>query len=340
MNDYAKARELLGVQTPATNFDDQFIWNYWESLIGDCQHKTGLSPARSGPIFMAHTWRQALGYSFLDVDQDVLAAEQSPRPYQAVKGRLDGEIIRRTLTDQVDEELRRESYRGVTYYSWCKDDVAGCGKGGTVRELTRPRRLAIRDQTLLWAPWTDGIRGMIDAALNETRSLADSGDYRLLARGLDSLNTYTAFFSSHTQGYNRLEDDFANSFPIPENPREYYRQLLSDPPRLLPYTAFATGLGKDRDGFYLVVALAHQSEKTARRNVARLQERLENGISLTDEMPWADKFSRSQIRHEGRLVLTKLYFKQTALVDDGYGNSSIGLWQSFFWRADPLLLHE
>ena len=107
------------------------------------------------------------------------------------------------------------------------------------------------------------------------------------------------------------------------------RSRLETEPLLVPYDAFATGAGRDSRGQYMVVVLVHPSERSARRNVDLLRQRIDEARSLWVDQPWGDFFDEIELRSEGVVLLGRLRCERTR-----------SLWLQFILNRDLLLLHD
>ena len=114
---------------------------------------------------------------------------------------------------------------------------------------------------------------------------------------------------------------------------EGLRTKLTGEPVLNPYTAYATGVGKDEDGVYTALVLVHDDAIAAEANVNLLRQRISAASTLEFDSPWADEFdaNRTEFRFEGRVLLAKL---------PRPGSDAQPLWIQWVLNDDPLLLHE
>jgi hypothetical protein len=337
MNDYARFREAFGVSLPEPGAGEDALFEYFQRLLFDEEGRLAALVAadvtgiRKFPPPLADT-RTELGFTIADIDQDVSAGETGAAwPIQVLRGRFDRETVDRAVrADPYFRDLLEEtSHSGVNYYSWGGDFEANSERVSPVRSLGQGHRLALRSYYLYWSVATEGLEAMIDAGLGRQRSLADLDDFRLLANALDRLNTYTALFSDDTDPYSVPEmARRAAGTSATEGRVLAIQTKLEGEPRLLPYQAFATGTGVDADGMYVAVVLLHADEETARRNVQRLRDRIEEGTSWIGGQPYVDFIDSADISHEGHLVLAELRTDQP------------GLWFGLPIVRETLLLHE
>jgi hypothetical protein len=286
-------------------------------------------------------WKATLGFVAADVDQTIYAGSAPPRYYEALKGRFNqNDVDNATRTGPMNEMLGVVSYAGHEFYSWGEDFGVNLAMRSNVRPLGRGHRLALVDDFIFWMLWTDGIEEMIDSYEGNIASLADNEDYRLLAGGLEELDTVTAFFSSEPQSESHFKEVHQQQLEeIEPETREVLLGELERDIKLKPYLALATGAGKDEKGYYLAVALANADEETARQNVKLLEQRLNQSRRVWGPRPrnggelWSDFIENMSIESRGRLTLAKVYGPIVEYWDRFEMSSPWGPYE-------PLLLHE
>ena len=282
-------------------------------------------------------WKETLGFVAADIDQTIYAGSAPPRYYEALKGRFNqNDVDNATKTGPMNEMLEVVSYAGHEFYSWGEDFGVNLAMRSNVRPLGRGHRLALLDDFIFWTLWTDGIKDMIDSYDDNIESLADNEDYKLLAGGLEELDTVNAFFTSEPQSESHFKEVHQQLEQLSPEIKERLLGELGREVKLKPYLALATGAGADDKGYYLAVALANVDEKTARENVTLLEQRINQARivwgSTAGEM-WSKYIESMEIESRGRLTLCKLY------------GAIVELWDSFemynTWGPyEPLLLHE
>jgi len=285
--------------------------------------------------------RQQRGYSWRDVAQTIEAG--SPfLEYQAVRGAFDHDAIDQVMrAGPMSHLLSIEHYRDFEYYYWDDKDAARLRLQIARQPIGSPgHRLAVLDDHILWTAGCDGrqeIEDMIDSYTGDLSSLADSEDYRLLARELGNLDTYTAYFTTATQAYSILEELLEREQGWGNLTAERAQEMIAQieaAPLLKPYSAFATGVGVDGDGPFLAIVILNPDADTARDNAALLQRRLQETQNLTYGVAWSHFFDTVEIDSRGRLTRARVYGDISSFWDEfgvayptGYG---------YQW----LLLHE
>lgn len=293
----------------------------------------------SGPgSYSDEEWKATLGFVTADIDQTIYAGSAPPRYYEAVKGRFNqSDVDNATRTGPMNEMLEVVSYAGHEFYSWGEDFGVNLAMRSNVRPLGRGHRLALVDDFIFWVLWTDGIEDMIDSYEGNTASLADNENYKLLAGGLEELDTVTAFFSAESQSVDYFKEVHQEQLTqITTKIEELFKNVVSREPKLKPYQAMATGAGADKNGYYLGIALANPDESTARENATRLEQVIEQaeifwGGNAGEK--WSDHIGSFEITSNGRLTLAKFYGAVVELWD------CFGMYNT--WGPyEPLLMYE
>ena len=254
-------------------------------------------------------WRETLGFTRSDVDQEIWAYRTVPMDsYQALSGRFDrGRIETAAKTGPGHELMQTAMYAGQQYYGWGDMSMS---LRSNVRPIGYGMRLALVDDFVFWTTWDDGMKEMIDACQGKAKSLADLESYQLLAGGLARLDTFTAFFSSESQAQSHIKEVFKDIIADPgegegARTRRVMAELIQREVLLQPYQALATGAGVDDKGYYMAVVLLNADEATARGNAAVLEKQVSD--VTTPDGSLADLVQQFEVTSEGRLTLAKLY---------------------------------
>ena len=288
-------------------------------------------------------WKNTLGFTRDDITAAIIASAGPPSEYQAVYGTFTAEDIETAAkTGPLQEHLEIKSHAGYEYYCWGEDMGIHMSPEwrSNIRNLGRGRRLAYVDGFALWMIWTEGVESMIDAYVGNVPSLADRGDYQLLAAELEKTGVVTAFFSADVLSVAELTERVNEHSTDGAGPA--FEEAIKDEPLLKQFTSFVTGAGEDEDGRFLVIILANPDEKTAEDNVSLLEARInESEMYLYAAPPdmknkrWTDDgvIESIEITSKERLTIAKLY------------SEVIFSWKYFhYWGTQgpysPLLLHE
>ena len=178
------------------------------------------------------------------------------------------------------------------------------------------------------------MEALIDASLNESASLADVEEFRLLAGGMSRLGAYTMLLSDDVEVWDAANLDatmLLQASSSREDVDRLQRELSERGPWLRPYEAFATGAGKDENGHYMALVLVHADDASAEENVGLLRRIIEEERSFVDpSLLWSDDIDveRSEIHTEGRALLAKLRGR--------FARS----WLAWVYARDSLILYE
>jgi hypothetical protein len=273
----------------------------------------GTSPSK----YSDEEWKATLGFTKDHVDQTIYSGALPVDYYQAVRGRFSREDVDNAArTGPGNEDVKIISYAGQELYSWGEDRDINISRRSNVRPLGQGYRLVLVDDFAFWVIWTDGIKEMIDACEGSRPSLADNKDYQLLAVKLQELDTVNAFFSAESHSLSHYYE-VSGLFPREKQENEpdtlmqkRLYEALEYEFLLKPYSALATGAGKDEKGYYMVIVLVNEDKATARENAGLLEQRINNlKLVYPEDLSWKDIIDNMEIGNDGRLTIAKLYGK-------------------------------
>jgi hypothetical protein len=207
-----------------------------------------------------------------------------------------------------------EEYNGVTIHSWGNGqeiDLTTVLAPPHLDQIGRARPLAVTDEYLFYAPTIDLIRSMIDASQDQTKSLADLPEFSSIADALFEMNTYVAIIGD--EQFTNGAPDYIGTYPGP---------------KLKKFITFASGLGEDEKGSYMILVVYHENSSDAKTNVSLLEQRIKETDAISIGRPWREIFTDTDISVEGNTLLAKLYTEYT------------GIWNYWIYNWDPLILHE
>lgn len=338
MNDYARVREAFDIKLPKQDASETKLLAYLQQVMreeAEPYPRLRLFPApifATGPVPSPPLdgMMEDLGFTIASVDQDVRAGAE-PVVFQVLRGRFDEEAVDRAVRNDpaFSDILEEASHLGVDYYVWGEDFAGDPEDASAGRPPGVGHRLAIHGEYVYWAASIDGLEAIIEAGAGQKPSLADDEAYRLLAEGLESLQTYTALFTDDTD---RLSLSTVARMKVglgaPPDAVETVREQLEAQPHLLRYQAYATGAGVDLEGEYAAVALVHDDAETAERNAQRLADRINQATDPNSPEPLSELFDAFEISTDGPLVLAKLYTSREIF------------WLRLLSEPNSLLLHE
>ena len=107
-----------------------------------------------------------------------------------------------------------------------------------------------------------------------------------------------------------------SSDTTPEQLERFLERLgLEQSPMLRPYQTWATGIGKDNNGHYMLLVLVHANTRFATENATLLPRRIMEADSVVYGTPWRDKLLGSgdeflgydgmEVATEGRILMVK-----------------------------------
>ena len=327
INDYALVHELFEIPIPGPEADDEARLDYLVALA--LEWRTGLGP---GPLISAYNinsiaffdnW-QYLGFDFRDIDQSVLAGSFAAT-LEVVRGRFNPGATDRALSACSEcPQGQRLEHNGIQFYSWGEDGISDISKRFSppaFDQLGRGGRIAILDDYVFRTVVTEDMRALIDANRGDRRSIADREDFQLLASALTELNIYSAFLSGDVPLLQEI---------IQERLKIESASLQGTP--LLPYVAYAAGVGKDQNGDFMAIVLVHSDSVAADANVDRLFNRIEETELFVTRQAWrtvVTSVDDVEIRSVGKVLIAKLPLE-----------TSRTIWRDVVQTGDPLLLHE
>ncbi len=334
INDYVRLREVWGIPPLEPDADERAMIDYLFKYLNRLETPDS-ELAQTATFIFGSRVRQYLGFDLRDVDQSITAGEEiePSRHVGVLRGRFDPGATAEGITacSECPTPLREE-YRGVSFYSWGTDSEEKPDQGlapGAFDQSGRGRSIAVQGDRVFHTVATNTIKALIDASLGKQPSLADAEEFRLLVNGMTVLGAYIMYLTDKTQGLNGILKARCGE---ESQCSEELRTQLKGEPVLSPYSAYATGVGKDEDGVYTALVLVHDDAIAAEANVNLLRQRIDAASTLFGT-PWADEFDaiRREFRFEGRVLLAKLHRP---------GSDAQPLWIRWVLSDDPLLLHE
>jgi hypothetical protein len=315
--DDASTRALVVVNDHAAAARAREIVPRDEPIVAGSSFSGALSPDD------ADEWRVSFGFDVGQVELD-LEAGLPPERYEVLQGRFDPDAVDDAVrSDPVwADELETAEHLGVTYYRWGEDRSQDLARSSPTRPIGVGGRLALVDDVIMRAAWTEGIEQMIGARSGERPSLAEAGDLVEAARAIEH---HGGFSASLTTDVLRFEAGQAIVGNLDLQGAEDQPQASEEIPALDAYRALATGVGVDEDGWFQLIALAHDDETDAAANAERLEEVLADGVSFVSGAPWQEVVDDWTITVDRAVTVAVL---RTA---------SRGLWNHIVQRPDLVI---
>jgi hypothetical protein len=319
--DYASVFEDTGFtfSNPEELLDKLTLSDFSINIIGTGSFITGFG----SNLDRSTIRKKYLGYDATDIDAEIQFGVPPSNGVIAI-GRFDPQATINALSNQDEwpswavDSYATEDYNGVTIHSWGD----GLAVHLTTRmcpphldELGRARPLAVTDEYLFCAPSVEVIKLLIDASEKKGSTLANLPEYAAIANGLADLHAYSAVIGSSSLA--NLPSEYT------ENPD------IEIGPILKKYMTCGSGLGQDENGYYIALALYHETAANAQANVSLLRERTEYVFPLITQKPLDNLITDIQINVEDNMLLAKLYTI-----------SPSSLWVQWFYFPDAWLFHE
>lgn len=348
INDYPLARRLFDIPLPGPGDEDEALGEFydWMPPLGyDPEYPTPVIEFGATSFFGPSNHLQYLRDNLQHLAFDVRNLDRSistgvpPGGMDIEQGRFDPQAAERALEACSEcSPFTREEYKGVTYYAWGED---GLRQEPDLKwappafdRLGRGGRIAVFEEFLVRANTTREMHSMIDAMSNESRTLADAEEFRLLAAAMSELGAYVMMLSDDVEAH--TVDGLAKQSlgdGASQSDLDAFKQQVSEAvgdELLRSYVAYATGAGLDEGGAYMALALVHADPAIAEENVERLRISIEAGMSLYYGQPWTDSIDvgASEFSSKGRVLLAKLrgdFFRS---------------WLDWVYQRDSLIFHE
>lgn len=190
--DYARVRAQLDVELPPADAD--------AAELGAYIAQTLQGPFASGDPAAV---RDELGFDVGDFDQ-VVSLGLGPRDLVVLRGRFDAQGIADAVrTDPVWRSMLEErQYSGTLVYSWGEDNGTS-DQASQARPAGESRRLALLDDTVVWARSDDAVVATLEA-IDGGNSLGRDPGIRELAATADELGVLAAQLFPDADTYRRL----------------------------------------------------------------------------------------------------------------------------------------
>lgn len=239
-----------------------------------------------------------------------------------------------TKLDSCDDcrEYIQDQYGEIDYYSWgdpLSENMSMRFSPPSHDHRGRSGVVAVMDSYVVRTSDVDAMELIIDTSQDRVPSLADLGQYQVLADGMAKLGAYSMFLSSRTFDVEWYREWVRGKYGQKQDADALEAGIMSGG-LLRPYVAYGTGAGYEGDGPYMALALVHSSSGDADGNVVLLRERINEGksVAFKGEL-WSEIIDSVEIESDGVLLLAKV---RGVLAGSSYEwASSVG---------DSLIVHE
>lgn len=317
LNDFTKVQEALGISPADFPGGEDGVVDYVLTIRGPSDNRLDLIsslPAITGFGSFLNTGNMGLegrkyfGFDFRDVSSSAVlnvAPESADRKIQVTLGEISGELASDLLAacgECIQPEL--PVHNGVEYQAWSRNTRRARDLPPLFGANVFPTRLIINDGVALQAIDDAGIEALIDLSLGLSDSMADDDDIVALVTAMDEYEASVVVISSPGFTLDKLLERYA-TYEIPE-----IEEFATMAPLLWPYLAAATGVGRDAEGLFNVVALVHESEGAAQENAARLPVRIRDVVQQRSSrlglVRWSEQIASVETVVDGRVLIARL----------------------------------
>lgn len=303
INDYRAAIAALG-QEPPSGDDTEAVREFLSALTTQTSPPILVLPVGFGDrAFEIEAWKEQFGFSFLDVDRDVLAG-QPPDELFAVQGAFaPGAIDSAVKADPVwSDDLTEAEHDGEPYFLWSDPMVSAFDKASGPRPLGRGGALAVvGDETVFRSVNPEVVTNALDGVAGTSTTLADNKAFASIARSLETHSVHSALLSNEPVLVNPLYvfGGLSGAQPTVEEMEERLNAI----PKLPLYLAFGVGQALDDDtGGLLVVSFAMLDPASAEAMLDAFTVIVEQGESFQTNSPWSERLVIKETQAEGNIA--------------------------------------
>jgi hypothetical protein len=242
----------------------------YQALSAD--DKTAFRAALSGvnlsSLLSQVTDKDTFGWDLMMVRRSVFAETPPPYGFTVNEGAFDASLVTGRLTDQGYTEA---DHAGVSYYAHGGDyEISMQGPfGGQV--LAAFNRMMVADDTIITAPTTDLIDGILDTRAGNVESITDTPAGLALANDMGEV--YAALFTTPDLVPLDFTSGNAPKFDLPAS-----RAWVP----LHEYALAGIGYRADGEDRYLDICVAYASKSDAEADAPLLAERLDTYVFNTE----------------------------------------------------------
>ena len=254
-------------------------------------------------LWPAPSRKENLGYSPLDIERSIWSG-LSYEGFEAIKGNFDLTAIRRTTDRNFDPQTlpQLSTYNGIDVYSWNSDENLDKKLALPIfDDVGQGRTLAVQQYDIFGSTQANYVYQMIDASTEKINSLADNPRYLIMAENLENMGTMSAVMNPSVMNPESMTWTGWDTAQI----ADFFMKAGQAAPLMGPYTVFASGLGKDKQGLFVTLVLVYETPEMAESDVFTLKNRVEYGVNNKD-IPWKDEIESSEVWAEGNALCARL----------------------------------
>lgn len=284
--DLERATEAFGIDRPTTSSSDARVFAYLQDLAAEAGIVPAGPLAEFGRSVYPDQLRAELGFDHRSFDR-IASAGVAGHHLTVAVGSFDPDAVADAVAgDPIWSPVLEVDQLGrIEVYKWGSDLGLDLERMSPVRPVGHHRRLALVDDTVLWARWSAGIAEAVAAIDGTELSLADAETLRVLAELADDKNLFTAVLTASVAAF------------VPDLAGQRSSQHLVERPE-----AILVGDGVDGDGRFVVVAFRYGAELHAEQAIEAFSARVEqvagqsfeNGVATELEQSRAFTVEQSQ----------------------------------------------
>jgi hypothetical protein len=252
------------------------------------------------PIAQSYAYRYPLapltGWDWMKIDRAVFNETPPPWGFSVVEGDFDEALIGEKLTEQ---GYAKSEYGSYTYYHINDDMQINLRSELGKMVLAQLNRVAVLDDTLVVAPATGIMTGILDAMTGNVTTIMDTTPARAVANSLGEVQGAVLITADRVL---QLDPDTTPTFDLP---------AAANWGTLHDYSLFGTGYLDDGTERYWIISLYYNDMEAAVADAGELVSRLESYSFNThlEQAPDAPLTSKYEV---GEAVV-KEYFKGATL---------------------------
>jgi hypothetical protein len=276
-----------------------------------------------------------IGYGPLDIDQSIYAVSYLTNSdiirYEAIKGYFDLTAISQATSNtyfDLDNLPQISEYDGLDIYSWNGEmNIQRILKPPIFDNLGQGRSLAVQQHEILGAIEAVNLYEMIGAKNGSVNSIATNPRFKAIVECLEKAGAASAMMSEMTLSYIKYKITLKNlNMPLNQKTIQLFEKADLEASLMGPYSAFASGLGIDERGLFVILILTYDSVEKAENDIEVLKTRIATSRNNLNIL-WKEEIDASEVWVEGTSLCAKLR-----------GNIT-DYWEGFLYD-EPLLVRE
>ncbi|MEX0926749.1 MAG: hypothetical protein WD208_08535 [Dehalococcoidia bacterium] len=305
LNDYNVLIDSAGVEPPGPDATYEEVIEYIVEILGDHatqgHHVINMEGTRLGDFSERRTYPH-LGFDLRNMRMSA-STWADGKTLEVLLGDYDPERTSSALAS-CEECLVPDTqmHEGAEYYVW---DGGGTGSHNSPPLYIlhfQDQYLLVRSGAVYRTRMAELVEDMVETAMGEqSASLAESGDYSLVARALAALDVNNALIVSGGLSQQRLDQSGIDDAD---------RTAALSAPLLRPFTLVGSGSGYDGEQHFNTLAVLHDTPELASENADRLLSRILDMVDENGDPLYADAVERIEIGSEGPLLMVRLYLTQ------------------------------